>query len=244
MATAMQAGDGLGEMLNRLASGGTAPAQSAVAKTLDALRRRIIALDLPPDTVLSRTELAREYDVSQTPLREALQRLEAEGLVEIFPQSRTVVTRIDPAQIHEAHFLRIAVEAEVLRRLAATCDEATLNRLTTVVKLQETVAGDPTELLAFQELDEVFHQTLIAAVGQPGLHALLRARSGHLNRVRRLDMPIDGKIRRILGGHRAIIAALAAHDPKAAVAALREHLSQTIDRLDLLRQQYPEYFRA
>lgn len=233
------------DSLHRFAAiGGPAAAQSAAARTLESLRRRIIALELPPDTVLSRNDLAREYDISQTPLREALQRLEAEGLVDIYPQSRTVVTRIDTDQIHEAHFLRIAVETEVLRRLAQSCDDATLARLKMIVSLQETLATNPAELPAFQELDEVFHQTLMAAVGQPGLHTLLRARSGHLNRVRRLDLPGEGKIRRILQGHRDIIAALAAHDPDAAQGAIRDHLSQTVSRLDELRTLHPTYFRA
>ncbi|MDZ4135101.1 MAG: GntR family transcriptional regulator [Paracoccaceae bacterium] len=218
--------------------------QSAATRTLESLRRRIIGLELAPDTVLSRIDLARQYDISQTPLREALQRLEAEGLVEIYPQSRTVVTRIDTARIYEAHFLRIAVETETLRRLAVTCDDATLNRLKMIVTLQEALATNPSEIPAFQELDEVFHQTLLAAVGQPGLHALLRSRSGHLNRVRRLDMPGEGKIARILQGHRDIIAALQAHDPDAAQAAIREHLSQTVSKVDALRNQYPSYFRA
>jgi GntR family transcriptional regulator, rspAB operon transcriptional repressor len=217
---------------------------SAAGRTLDALRQRIITLDLPPETVLSRTELARHYDVSQTPLREALQKLESEGLVDIYPQSRTVVTRIDTTRMHEAHFLRLAVETEVLRRLSQDCDAASLSRLKIILSLQEELSGSLSELPAFQELDEVFHQTLMAAAGQPGLHALLRSRSGHLNRVRRLDLPNEGKIRRILDGHRAIIAAIEAKDEAAALAAIREHLSQTVSRVEALRAKYPTYFKS
>lgn len=234
----------LAEVLHRLGPLGLSAGatQSAAARALDSLRGRIISMDLPPDTVLSRSELAAEYNVSQTPLREALQKLEAEGLVDIYPQSRTVVTRIDPVQIREAHFLRLAVETEVLRRLAETADPALTARLNTLVALQEALAGNPAELPAFQELDELFHQTLMAGAGQPGLYALLRSRSGHLNRLRRLDLPGEGKIRHILQGHRAIIAALEAHDPQAAQEAIRGHLSQTLSRLDLLRQTHPQYF--
>lgn len=240
----MNTNGSLAESLQRVAGlGGPVAAQSAAARTLDHLRQRIISLDLPPDTVLSRVDLARHYDISQTPLREALQRLEAEGLVDIFPQSRTVVTRIDTTQIHEAHFLRIAIETEVLRRLAEHCDEATLSRLRMILAMQEALAATPAELPAFQELDEIFHQALMAGVGQPGLHTLLRSRSGHLNRVRRLDLPGEGKIRRILQGHRDIIAALAAHDPKAAQEAIRDHLSQTVSRVEILRDRHPNYFK-
>jgi len=225
------------------AASGSAPASSAATRVCDDLRRRIIAFDLPPDTVLSRIDLARQYDVSQTPLREALQKLEFEGLIEIFPQSRTIVTRIDAAQIGEAHFLRLAVETEVARRLAAGCDPATLARLRTILTMQEALASAPDELPAFQELDELFHQTLLVGAGQPGLQALLRARTGHLNRFRRLYAPTPEKIAQIIAGHRAIANALAAGDAEAAQSAVRGHLSQTIARLETAQTEHPDYFR-
>ena len=74
------------------------------------LRARILAFDLPPGTTLSRADLAEAHGVSQSPIREALQRLRDEGLVLIYPQSRTVVSRIDMRQLFETQFLRVAVE--------------------------------------------------------------------------------------------------------------------------------------
>jgi len=216
--------------------------QSAAGRILDSLRHRIIALDLSPDTVLSRVDLARDYAVSQTPIRDALQKLEAEGLVEIFPQSKTVVTRIDTARLHEAHFLRRATEVEVVRILAETATSEVIARLNAILTMQRAIADNRAEIGTFQDLDDAFHQTMMAAVGQPGLHAILRAHSGHLNRLRRLDMPDDGKIAHILDGHAAIIAALAAQDPDAAVDAMRAHLGQTISRADALRARHPDYF--
>jgi len=217
-------------------------ASPAVQRVYGRLRERIISLDLPPNTVLSRASLAREYEVSQTPLREALQKLEAEGLVHIYPQSRTMVSRLVTSEIHEAHFLRVAVETEVMRRLCISCDPAVIKRLQTIVTMQETLARDPEELQSFQKLDDIFHQTLFAAVGQPGLHGLLQSRSGHLNRLRRLDLPGSGKIAHVLQDHRTIIGALEAADPEAAQDAIREHLSQTVKRVEVLRAEKPEYF--
>lgn len=229
-------------ILQQVVGPASSASQSAAARILDSLRHRIISLDLPPDTVLSRVDLAREYAVSQTPIRDALQKLEAEGLVEIYPQSKTVVTRIDTARLTEAHFLRRAAEAEVVRELAATADAATIARLKTILSMQRAIADTPSEIGTFQDLDEAFHQTMMTAIGQPGLHAILRAQSGHLNRLRRLDMPDEGKVAHILDGHARILAALEAHDPEAAVAAIREHLSQTISRVELLRQRHPDFF--
>lgn len=217
-------------------------AGGTVQRVYDSLRQRIITLELPPDTTLSRTELTDTYGVSQTPIREAMQRLQHDGLIRIFPQSKTVVTRIDVPQIYEAHFLRVALEAEVTRSLARDCPPAIVTRARSIIRMQEAVAYDPDQLKIFQELDELFHQTLFTAIGRGGLHLLIRERSGHLERVRRLHLPEQGKIDSILKGHDAIVEGIAQGNENAAVAATRDHLSRTVSRVEDLRQQYPEYF--
>lgn len=218
------------------ASGGT------VQRVYDSLRQRIITLELQPETTLSRTELTDTYDVSQTPIREALQRLQQDGLVRIYPQSRTVVTRIDIPQIYEAHFLRIALESEVASALARQGAEETTMRAASIIRMQEAVADDPGQLRMFQELDELFHQTLFIGLGRIGLHQLIRARSGHLERVRRLTLPEQGKIRDILDGHHRIVQAIRDRDPQAAEEATRDHLSHTVSKVEELRNAYPQFF--
>lgn len=225
-------------------SGFPSVAGSTVQRVYDDLRKRIITIQLPPDTTLSRTELTETYEVSQTPIREAMQLLKQEGLVRIYPQSRTVVTRIDVPQIYEAHFLRVALETEVCRRLALEPDSPTVMRARSIIKMQEAVADDPEQLSIFQELDELFHQTLFAGVRRSGLHQLIRERSGHLERIRRLHLPEKGKIINILEGHRAIVEAIAAGDETAAIAAIRDHLSRTVSKVEDLRAEFPHYFAA
>ncbi|WP_105370887.1 GntR family transcriptional regulator [Neorhizobium huautlense] len=215
-----------------------------VQRVYDDLRKRIVTIQLPPDTTLSRTELSETYEVSQTPIREALQLLKQEGLVRIYPQSRTVVTRIDVLQIHEAHFLRVALETEVCRRLAndPDLDPSVVTRARSIIKMQSAIADDAEQVAIFQELDEVFHQTLFAGAKRSGLHQLVRERSGHLERIRRLHLPEKGKIVSILEGHRAIIEAIAARDEQGAVNAIREHLSRTVAKVEDLRKEFPHYF--
>ncbi|ASM74769.1 MULTISPECIES: GntR family transcriptional regulator [Roseobacteraceae] len=218
------------------------PTGSAAARVLDDLRRRIISLELPPGTALLRGDLAAYYDASQTPIRESLQRLEQEGLVKVFPQSRTVVTKIDIPEIYEAHFLRLAVEVEVARQLAQRDSTEVLARADATLRMQEVVRDDPRQLLMFQELDEVFHQTLYEGLGQGNLYAMIQARSGHLNRVRRLDPPDAAKIAYILQGHRTILDAIAQGDADAAAAAVRDHLSRTVSRVETLRDTHRDFF--
>lgn len=221
---------------------GAALSGGTVQRVYSDLRKRIITLELPPDATLARNELTETYGVSQTPIREALQLLKHEGLVRIYPQSRTVVTRIDVPAIFEAHFLRVALETEVCRRLAGTDNAATVARATSIIRMQEAVANDPDQLAVFQELDEFFHQTLFVGIGRGGLQNLVRERSGQLERVRRLHLPERGKILSILDGHRAIVAAIGAGDADAAVAAIRDHLSATVARVETLRAEFPDYF--
>ncbi|MDT1064261.1 GntR family transcriptional regulator [Paracoccus sp. CPCC 101403] len=217
-------------------------AGGTVQRVYDDLRRRIISLQLPPDTTLTRSDLTETYEVSQTPIREAMQLLKQEGLVRIYPQSRTVVTRIDIPQIHEAHFLRVALETEVVRRLADTDNATVVNRSRTLIRMQQAVADDPEQLVVFQELDELFHQTLFAGVDRSGLHMLVRGRSGHLDRIRRLHLPEKGKAQGTIAGHVAIVDALADRSAGGAVDAMRDHLSRTIAKIEDLRQLYPDYF--
>ncbi len=217
---------------------------SAASRIYLDLRQRIIDLHLPPDTTLSRADLTDRYKVSQTPVREALQRLEQDGLVKIFPQSRTVVTRIDEPQMFEAYFLRVAVETEVVRRLANQCDPSVLSKAKSLLRMKHTIVHDAEQIDMFYDFDEAFHKTLFDGVGQSGLHQLLQSKSGHLGRIRRLGPPPEGKFELILEGHANIIAGIESGDENQAIAAIRDHLKDTvsISRVEALRRQFPDYF--
>ena len=235
--------------VERLTQGGTLPsgrAESATAsqRVYEHLRQRIVSLALPPGATLSRVELAKEYEVSQTPIREAMQRLEQDGLIKIFPQSKTVVTKIDTAQLYEAHFLRVAVEAEVARRLAMSPDPAALKKARAILEMQKTLADNLEEFDLFDQLDETFHQTLFAAIGQLNLHGLLKTKAGHLTRARRLDLPKGGKVRSILQGHKDVLDAIEAGDVEAAQESMRQHLTGTVGRIEELRRDHPDHFKA
>src|SRR6476620_9060668 len=92
--------------------------RQAAPQVFERLRGMIISLELPPGSPLSRAALAEQFGVSSTPIRDALMRLEEEGLVEVFPQYATVVGRIDIALAQQAHFLRQALELEIVKALA------------------------------------------------------------------------------------------------------------------------------
>lgn len=82
------------------------------------LRQRIVGLQIPPGASLSRTVLCRHFGVSLTPVRDALLRLQDEGLVETQPQHLTRVTPIDLAAVRAVHFMQMALELEHARMQA------------------------------------------------------------------------------------------------------------------------------
>lgn len=212
------------------------------ARVYRELRERIIALDLTPDTVLARADLAEWFNVSQSPVREAIQRLENDGLVISYPQSRTVVARIDRARIREEHFLRSAVECEVVRQLAESGDPETLKKARGFLKMQEALVDDMDQVDLFKQLDEAFHEALFAGVGQSNLHRHIQARCGHLARLRTLDLPSPGKTASVLEGHRAVIDAIESGDADLAVRCMREHLSGSMRRMSQIVEENAELF--
>lgn len=212
------------------------------------LRDRIVKLDLPPGTPLLRAELAQTHGVSLTPLRDALQQLAKEGLVKIFPQSRTLVTPIDTAAIREAQFMRIALETEVVRQLALEIAEEDLARLRSITALQASIADKKGDIATFQELDEVFHQTLFAAADHGQSQRILRSHAGHLERLRRLqldDIDPNGQVkhnRAVIEGHTEILDQIEARNSERAIDALRRHLQRTVSRMAEKRAAFPDYF--
>ncbi|MGI9386564.1 MAG: GntR family transcriptional regulator [Methyloligellaceae bacterium] len=214
---------------------------SAVQQIYERLREQIVELSLPPGSVISKNELAAEFGVSPTPVRDALLRLEDEGLIEIFPQSRTVVSYIDVQSAREAHFLRRSVEVEIARILSLDITEGQTAELRAVIT-QQAANLKVEDFSAFTASDDQFHERMYAFAGVGGLWSLIRTRRAHLDRLRHLHLPARGKAKAILKDHKTIIDAVAAHDAEGAERAVREHLKGTVSATEEIRSHFPEYF--
>jgi DNA-binding GntR family transcriptional regulator len=214
--------------------------RQAAPQVFERLREMIVSLKLPPGSALSRAALAAQFGVSSTPIRDALMRLEEEGLVDVFPQHATVVSRIDVRLAQQAHFLRQALELEIVKALAQEHADALMNELNGTVALQQKFAkaGDFEKFMA---ADNDFHAQLYAATGNRALWDLVRSRSGHIDRLRRLHLPSPGKAQDILRHHKLIVAAIGANQPDDAQRHLRQHLSGTLGYLAEIRARFPEY---
>ena len=116
--------------------------RQASSQVSDVLRQQILSLQLKPNAVLSRAQLQAQFGVSLTPVRDALLLLEQEGLVEVYPQSATIVSRFNLAAAREAHFLRIGIELEAVREVAKGQPEQAVRQLRVCLEEQGRFALD------------------------------------------------------------------------------------------------------
>lgn len=216
--------------------------RQAAPQLYQLLRQKVIALELAPGTVLSRAEVADSYGVSQTPVREALLKLATEMLVDIYPQASTRVSLIDVTLARQAHFLRQSLELELVRELAQTHDASLIGSLQALVQQQDALRA-ARDLSAFSQADTQFHRMLYQAAGKDALWHLVHSNSGHLDRLRRLHLPVSGKLERIVSDHRLIVRAIADHTPELAQQRLREHLSGTLEYVEQIVQAHPQWIR-
>ncbi|MBI1243842.1 MAG: FCD domain-containing protein [Alphaproteobacteria bacterium] len=215
----------------------------AASTVFDQIRDMILSLTLAPGMVLSRAELARRFGVSQTPVRDALMRLSAEGLVEVFPQHATVVSLIDLTAARQAHFLRRSLELEVVRALAISHDLSMVSALRDSLESQREFARQG-DLKAFSDADRMFHRIMYEAAGVPDMWQLMHRSCGQLDRLRRLNLPDLCKIETVLADHKAILDAIADRQPEIAQAFLRKHLSGTLANIEALSARFPKYMRS
>jgi DNA-binding GntR family transcriptional regulator len=204
------------------------------------VQRRILTGELPPGARLSESDIAAAYGVSRQPVREAFIKLAEEGLLEVRPQRGSYVRRISVQAVLDARFVREAIEADVVRLLAARPDAALAARLSALVDAQGAAlaAGDAA---GFVPLDDAFHRTLAEAAGKPVAWAVIEGMKAQMDRVRELSA-----VRRNRDGlvvqHRAIVAAIAAGDAPAAEAAMRRHLREILHDLPAIRATFPDHF--
>jgi DNA-binding GntR family transcriptional regulator len=214
------------------------PARTQVYATL---RDAIIRAELPPGRKLSENELATWLGVSRTPIREALVRLRDERLVAIVPQLGTFVSRISPQAVSDAHFIREALECAAIREAAIVATEDDIALLEENLRAQER-ADERGDFDAFYVLDEEFHRVLCDLSGHATVWAVSQRAKGHLNRIRRLSIPIPTYIGEMIAEHRGVVAAVAEHDPDLAEERLRHHLRMVLREIPQIRTENPDYF--
>jgi len=220
---------------------GTGPADAALSATpalgpieqtplrvqvADILRSAIVTGTLRPGTVLVETALAEQLNVSRAPIREAIQDLENDGLVETVAYRSKRVKPLTVREITETCDMRQRFEVLAVRRVLA--GGASVERLWAPCRVMEAAAasGDREALVA---ADEVFHRTLIQLSDHELLGQLWGGLYLRIHQIMSLRNDIEVDLRDIAGTHPPIVEALEANDIEQAVRLVAEHADALAD---------------
>jgi GntR family transcriptional regulator, carbon starvation induced regulator len=196
----------------------------------DALRRDIIEGTFTPGQRLTAAELTVHYQVSATPLREALQRLAAQGMVDIDPRLGATVPPISRDHLRDTYAVREMLEVAATMRSIERADRAWADRLGKLfAEFEEAVAeGDrDAGVLSWSAAHRAFHEGLMANCDSPWLTSLLNIITDHSERYRMLSARMGE--RDPIGEHAAIYKAAIALDAVGAAAAVKQHLQRTVE---------------
>ena len=204
----------------------TRPVTSA-ERALATLRDLIMGGELAPGARLGEVEIADRLGVSRTPVREALRRLAAEGLVEIAPNRGARVVTWTVAELEGVFDLRAVLEPQLTAHAVPNAAPADVDELDALARRMHEVGtpGPGQDLDALVPLNRAFHDRLVALAAHPTLATALAA-AIHPPIVRRNFLTYDeASLRRSLAHHSEIVAALRAGDPEWARAVMTSHIA-------------------
>lgn len=220
-----------------MATDGRVTRMTLAGQVEDALRVDIIEGVLEPGRRLRASDLAQQYGVSATPLREALQRLAAQKLVELDPRMGATVADISHSDLRDIYWMRELLEPLALERSIRMGDETWVEKVT---KSWETfkVAAEPADdseptresALAWSAAHRAFHEAMFSACDSPWLLRFVQTLYDHSERYRMIT--VRRRTRHALEEHASIYAPVIARRAGEAVPALKRHLENTVTVLE------------
>jgi DNA-binding GntR family transcriptional regulator len=199
---------------------------TSAERTLAALRELILDGDLRPGTRLGEVELADRLGVSRTPVREALSRLAAEGLVQVVPNRGARVATWTVAELEGVFELRASLEPQLTGFAVARARQHDVDALDELAArmLEVGTPGPRQDLDALVPLNRAFHDRLVALADHPALAAALAAAIHPPIVLRNFHTYDEASLRRSLAHHAEIVAAVRAGDAEWAKAVMTAHI--------------------
>ena len=192
------------------------------------LRHSIVLLKIPPGAPIVERDICAELGMSRTPVREAVQRLAEEGLVDVIPHSGTYVSPISYQVAEEGFVVRRALEIESVRRAALNCTTAGGHELDAILARMRRLI-EAGRLYDYIDEDDTLHAAIARLSGLPRIWKFITLAKVHLDRMRQMSAPVPGHLALVTEQHATIVAAIHARNPAQAELAMRIHLESSFD---------------
>ncbi len=195
----------------------------------ESLKRQIMLNELRPESALTELGMAREHGCSQGTIREALLRLQEDGLVARSGHRGTMVTRLDPEEAQEILALRRRIEIRGALRAVQHVEPGSLERLRAIQADMDTVAaaGDEYALII---LDMAFHLTIFRLAGLDALEQILTRCTLHSHRSKLWAPGHRRSLTETAARHRCLLALLEARDGEGLSQAIADHIDTIVLR--------------
>ena len=190
------------------------------------LREGILAGQYAEGEALTELGVAKELNVSRTPVREALRQLELEELVELRPNRGAIVKGISAEDIRDIYEIRSVIESMAAARAAVEATEEELNALEETLDLTQFYL-DRSNYDKLQSMDGSFHQQLYEMCKSRMLRHILTDLHNYVGRSRGASLKTEGRAQASIEEHRAILEALRARDPQLARDRMTGHVRNT-----------------
>jgi len=192
-------------------------------QVFNALQNEILNGTFAPGDALIELRICDTLGVSRTPVREAISKLELEGLVRTIPNKGAFVVGINDKDIRDIYTIRMYVEGLAARWSAENITPEQLEQLRDIVELQEFYVSR-NDLVQVWQLDTRFHELLYISCNSPVLKNTLTSFHHYIQKARELSIETPGRAGPSVQEHRAIFEALEKHDGDHAEKLVAEHI--------------------
>jgi GntR family transcriptional regulator, rspAB operon transcriptional repressor len=203
---------------------------SSRQRAYEAIKEAILSNQFPQGESLAEQMLADLYQVSRTPVREALQRLAKDGLVEMIPRHGAFVARISLEDAVEIFHMREALEGMAARLAAPFMPDSVILQLDSTFEAAAALDA-PDRLQLMSEAGVSLHDAILLAARSDRMRQAVTQLLDQITRLRQLAVTAPGRRELSLDQHRRILDALRVHDPNEAERQMRQHLASTLETI-------------
>ncbi len=203
----------------------------------DDLRRRILGGEFQGGTQLRQDALAKDYDVSRIPVREALLTLESEGLVEFHAHRGAFTTELSVAKIRELFDLRVLLETYVLRHAIGELTEEDLLEAERILEKYDDALNSGGEIDNWSEYNFAFHQALYAPARLPETLALISQLNTKSDRYIRMQLLYTQEIEKAEREHHGLLDFARQGKADEACELLQRHIQEACEGIVTLLEE-------
>ncbi|WP_018690410.1 GntR family transcriptional regulator [Ahrensia kielensis] len=217
--------------------------RSSSADVFDSIYDQITSLELKPGEKVSIVEIAKQFDVSRQPVREAFIKLSNMGLLLVKPQSATIVRKISISEVADARFIRKSIEIGIARKACARWNSDYLADFQRNLD-EQRAAANRGDLNHFRELDSQFHQLLCTVAGHADVYSVIAENKAKVDRLCALSFTLHAETEAVYREHTDIVDLLNKGEEEPLIRQMDAHLSRLDGMIEEVSKTHHEYFEA